>query len=148
MKNHNKKHSPSVDPIEAEFIAALARLRDGTPRNPKLASLAENGKLKINISNVALEAGRSRTLIGFSGCRFQSVRDEILGGEKQIDKMATPESIISRLKEENENLADALRLSLSTQAALAIQVGQLSDRLQETLKAAAKPRVVSPNFKR
>lgn len=64
----------SEDPIESNFIDAIARLRDGKPLNKELRAKAKEGVLKINATNVALEAGHSRTFISLKDCRYPTVR--------------------------------------------------------------------------
>ncbi|KAB2311491.1 hypothetical protein F8A87_06710 [Betaproteobacteria bacterium SCN2] len=56
---------------------ALQRLVDGTPENKKLKASVKAGKLKINVSNVAIEARRARTLIALEDCRYPKVREAI-----------------------------------------------------------------------
>lgn len=73
------------DPIEQDFLDALQRLAEGKPRHKKLKAMAREGKLKINTSNVALESGRSRTLIALEDCRYPKVREAVKvaeGGKK------------------------------------------------------------------
>jgi hypothetical protein len=69
--------SRSLDPTEQDFLAALDRLKEGEPVNKKLKAIRKEGKLKINISNVALESGHSRTLIALKACRYPQVREAI-----------------------------------------------------------------------
>ena len=69
--------SRHIDSIEQDFRNALQRLIDGKPENKKLKVCAKAGKLKVNTSNVALEAGHSRTLIAMDDCRYPSIRQEI-----------------------------------------------------------------------
>jgi hypothetical protein len=70
---------------EQDYLDALQRLTEGKPKKMKLKALAKAGKLKINTTNVALEAGRSRTLIALTNCRYPKVREAIRlaqGGNK------------------------------------------------------------------
>lgn len=62
----------------SDLEAAFARLVIGEPANPKLKNAAEAGRLRVNIVTVALEAGRSRTLIGHDNCPFPDLRRRIL----------------------------------------------------------------------
>lgn len=68
----------AVDPIERDFLEAIERLIAGRPRSPELIELAAAGKLKITIKSVAMESGRSRTLIGMDNCRYPEIRNRIL----------------------------------------------------------------------
>lgn len=65
------------DPIEQDFLEALQRLVEGKPQNKALKASAKAGKLKINAVSVALEAGRSRTLIALEDCRYPKVREAV-----------------------------------------------------------------------
>ena len=75
------------DPIEQDFLEALQRLAGGKPLNKTLKASAKAGKLKINAVSVALEAGRSRTLIALENCRYPKVREAVKlaqGGKKSL----------------------------------------------------------------
>lgn len=63
--------------VETELEEALQRVLSGTPQTPRLAQLAEKGKLGVSYAVIAEEAGHSRTLIGFDGCRYQAFRDRV-----------------------------------------------------------------------
>lgn len=65
------------DPIEQDFLDALQRLIEGKPTHKTLKTKAKSGTLKVNTSNVALEAGRSRTLIALEDCRYPKVREAV-----------------------------------------------------------------------
>ena len=75
MSLHNA--SKERDEIEQDFMDALQRVVEGKPNNKKLKASVKAGKLRVNTLNVALEAGRSRTLIGMDGCRYPAVREAI-----------------------------------------------------------------------
>lgn len=71
-----KQYAPAQDAIERDFLDAIGRLNDGEPQNKELKLRKAKGKLKINFSSVALEAGRARTLIALvDGCRYPRVRE-------------------------------------------------------------------------
>jgi hypothetical protein len=63
---------------KGDLEAAFARLIMGEPTNPQLIKSAAAGRLRVNIATVALEAGRSRTLIGHDNCPFPDLRRRIL----------------------------------------------------------------------
>lgn len=65
------------DPIEQDLLSALRRLVEGKPTHKTLKAKAKEGRLKINTSNVALEARRSRTLIALEDCRYPKVREAV-----------------------------------------------------------------------
>ncbi|WP_152412159.1 hypothetical protein [Xanthomonas phaseoli] len=64
------------DTTKQQLEDALRRLRDGEPAHPKLRASLDSklgaGKTYnlVSIANVALEAGVSRTLIGYDGCQY------------------------------------------------------------------------------
>ena len=72
VDNHRK-----IDPIERDLLEALQRLIEGKPTHKTLKAKVKEGRLKVNPSNVALEAGRSRTLIGLEECRYPKVREAV-----------------------------------------------------------------------
>lgn len=75
------------DPIEQDLLDALQRLVEGKPTHKTLKAKAKEGRLKVNTSNVALEAGRSRTLIALEDCRYPKVREAVKlaqGGKKAL----------------------------------------------------------------
>lgn len=75
------------DPIEQDLLEALKRLVEGKPTNKTLKAKAKTGTLKVNTSNVALEAKRSRTLIALENCRYPRVREAVKlaqGGKKSL----------------------------------------------------------------
>jgi hypothetical protein len=108
--------------VETALLSALKRLQDGNPDNPSLARKAKLGKLRINPSTVAQEAGCSRTLIGHDGCAYSEIRKQILKGRDTTVKPATSfEDINRNLRHENRNLKDAVNLSMSRVAAMLLQ---------------------------
>ena len=65
--------------VERDFLAALERIAALKPRNPELRARAARGALKLTISAVALEAGRSRRLIAQErGCAYPDIRRRVL----------------------------------------------------------------------
>lgn len=83
-----KSEAPPVDQIEQDFLDAISRLREGKPRHKLLKGRSQRGKLKVNPSTVALEAGHSRTLIGKITCRYPRVRLKIEAD--QVSSNAVP----------------------------------------------------------
>jgi hypothetical protein len=90
--------------IAREYLDALERLIDNKPRNPKLRRKAKLGLLKINISTVALEAGRSRTAIGTEGTKYPDVRARILAHMQPIVEINTSADVIRTLRIKNADL--------------------------------------------
>lgn len=108
---------------EQELLGALERLKNGSPKNPELAKKARLGKLRINPSTVAQEAGCSRTLIGHEGCAYPDVRNQILKYRETALKPATSFEEINRtLRRENQNLKEAVRIAMSRVAAIELQL--------------------------
>ncbi|MEH6459153.1 hypothetical protein [Chitinimonas sp. JJ19] len=143
------------DPIERDFFDALKRLEEGKPKHKNLKAAAKAGKLKINTSNVALEAGRSRTLIALENCRYPKVREAIkiiqgakksppttytqlieslraslaqLKAEKRILEMKIGDHVLSRRRAEIESRRDAA------------EAARLRKRVVELEKIAQLPR--------
>jgi hypothetical protein len=96
---HIKPIAPAVDLIEQDFLGALRRLQDGTPTHKALKAAKIKGVLKINASNVAIEAARSRTLIAMENCKYPRVREMIK--QAKSGKTAVPTThtqLIERLR--------------------------------------------------
>jgi hypothetical protein len=101
-----KKEAPPQDPIEQDFLDAVDRLRDGEPKNKQLKARKAKGTLKVNVANVALEAGHSRTLIALeSGCRYPRVRELIKQAKTGHTGLPTTlNEVIARLRAGNAEL--------------------------------------------
>jgi len=95
-----KPEAPIEDTIERDFLDALQRLQDGQPKHKQLRAQKAKGTLKINFSNIAVEAGRSRTLIALeTGCRYPRVRELIkqaMNGKSTLPTTHT--ELIQRLR--------------------------------------------------
>jgi hypothetical protein len=102
MANRDTDDAAERQKIESDFRAALVRIRKNKPENPVLAARAAKGKLKLNPMTLAMESGRSRTLIGFDGCAYQDVRDELLEASEKDDQGAL--SQIDDLKKQLEDV--------------------------------------------
>jgi hypothetical protein len=107
-----KTEAPPQDPIEQDFLDAIERLRESEPKNKKLKALKAKGTLKINFANVALEAGRSRTLIAVeTGCRYPRVRELIKQAKTgHYGLPTTLNEVIVRLRAENAELRVQLKM--------------------------------------
>lgn len=110
-----KKETPPHDAIEQDFLDAIDRLREGEPRNKQLKARKAKGTLKVNVANVALEAGHSRTLIALeTGCRYPRVRELIKQAQTGHSRLPTTlNEVIARLRAENAEL----RVQLNTHKA-------------------------------
>jgi hypothetical protein len=119
---------------------ALVRLRLGKPRNPLLAAVAAQGKLKVTVTTVAKEAGVSRTSIGVENCRFPDIRTRILlgdaGNEPRPVKGLTAE--VQRLRVANAELRRQVETLQSQQAVM----------LERVLNAERKSQLAEDDLKR
>lgn len=131
------------DQVRKDFFAALARLRSGIPRHPDNVLALNAGKLKITPSSVAVEAGRSRTLIGMEGCKYPDVRREVLASKDQSQLQIKRSAAIKELAKEVSRLKDVIRQRDSALAAAMLQMDDLERRLQEIQPTGAN--VVSIN---
>lgn len=113
-----RRRTKDRDIIEQDFLDALERIEAGRPQHPDLRARIKNGKtVKINISNVAKEAGRSRVLIGQEDCRYPAIRNQVLGAAGQEGR-------------EPGNLADVIKH-------LRAEVAELRAELKEVKTHAA-----------
>ncbi|WP_157769424.1 hypothetical protein [Xanthomonas campestris] len=130
------------DSTKQQLENALTRLRDGEPVNPKLRAILDSklgaGKTYhlISIANVALEAGVSRTLIGYDGCQYPAIRMAVL----KAKKAAPSSSIIKSLRQE---IAELRRQKAELITVIASQRADL-DRVHKSLiELGADPTVRS-----
>jgi hypothetical protein len=102
-----KAEAPAQDPIERDFLDAIDRLQDGEPRHKKLKAQKAKGMLKLNISSVALESGRARTLIALEhGCRYPRVRELVIQSKSGRTSLPTTHTeLIRRLRADKAELA-------------------------------------------
>jgi len=123
--------------VDDEFRFALARLLSGQPRHPDLVHDLREGKLRLSVSTVALEAGRSRTLIGHARCKFPKVREEILKAIESGPTAARARDLLRSTTARITELEDQLAQVLSINAALELELTRL-----RTLTEAKKLRSV------
>lgn len=113
----------TLSQVEQNLIDALERLKKGEPKNPGLAKKARVGKLRINPTTVAKEAGCSRTLIGLDECAYPKIRDQVLKYRDTASKPATSfEEINRQLRRDNLNLNEAVKIAMSRVAAMELQL--------------------------
>lgn len=109
--------------MEQYLLDAWDRVREGRPRDPELAEQAKQRRLKANPSTVSKEAGVSRTLIGYDGCRYPEVRRKILNKDKVAEKQPVrlPSDMRAKneeLKRRNRELESQVKLLLSERVAM------------------------------
>ena len=117
--------------IRSDFLKAIERITLGFPENEKLKKLRDSNKLKLNFTNVALEAGRSRTLIALDDSKYSEIREIILRGEnfKKIAESST--DVIRRLREKIKVLEEKI---LKIRSAQARDFYALNDALSEATR--------------
>jgi hypothetical protein len=143
MALHDASHKP--DPIERDFLDAVQRLVEGKPENKKLKAKAKAGKVKINISNAALEAGHSRTLIALEDCRYPKVREVIhlaQGGKTALPTTYT--QLISNLRADIATQKAEKRLLETSMAAhvLARRKAEINARRDAAEAALLRKKIV------
>lgn len=134
-----------TDPIEKDFLDALQRLIEGKPTHKKLKAKAREDRLKVNASNVALEAGRSRTLIALEDCRYPKVREAVRlaqGGKKA--EPTTYTQLIASLRADLATVKAEKRLLETTMAdhVLARRKAEVHSRRDAAEAARLRRRVV------
>jgi hypothetical protein len=115
--------------VEADFLNALSRLKEGKPLHPDLKRRAAAGQLTINPVTVALEAARSRTLIGSDRCRYPHIRELVLqaSGRRQ-DSGVTKADVVEKLRGVIKTLQGDLASARTLLAAQRITIDALSRR--------------------
>lgn len=114
--SERRRRSP-LAAVERAFSDAIDRLIAGIPQHSKLKRLAAEGRLRINPTTVALEAGRSRTMIALENCRLPEIRNRILAAQRSKDITAprTASEVIVRLREQVNTLRAELAASMESQ---------------------------------
>ncbi|WP_338338972.1 hypothetical protein [Xanthomonas euvesicatoria] len=130
------------DSTQRQLKDALKRLRDGEPAHPKLRASLDSklgaGKSYnlVSIANVALEAGVSRTLIGYDGCQYPAIRMAVLKAKK-----AAPSS--STIKVLRQELAELKKLKAELITVIASQRAELDRARKSLIELGADPTVRS-----
>lgn len=112
----------TINHAEVELRAAYKRLRNGNPQNESLKAKAKSGRRLVTISNVALEAGVSRTLIGHQGCRYDALRKEILAFAEHNPRSVVSHALMEALRAEIRFLKSQLELRDTYNAELLIEL--------------------------
>lgn len=126
--------SHPVDRIERDFLSAIERLEQKAPLLPSLQSLARTGRLKINKSTVAIEAGHSRTKI----YDYPRVIANIIGEQTPTRTAKTAMDVISKLRKDNAELKQERNAALSALASLTLRIHQERKDNERKLKEMAR----------
>lgn len=89
--------SDRVTATERAFLDALVRIVENRPTDPGLAAKAARGLIRPSQSNVAQEAGHSRTLISGANCDFPRVKLEIQKAQDRYRASKRPGNVIAEL---------------------------------------------------
>jgi hypothetical protein len=158
-KKRTARKRSTIESVEKDFHEALDRLIAGKPRTPRLKRHASEGRLNINPTTVALEAGHSRTLIAVANCRLPSVRNRIIETNDRNDIAAprTASEVITKLREQVIDLKRQLGSAIEAQAGhfLAREKAEReSEKWRHALKREsdhtqqdAKVRLIRPSIK-
>jgi len=128
--------------IEQEYLDALGRLISNKPKNSKLKKKAKLGTLKISISSVAIEAGRSRTAIATESTKYPEVRARILEQIQPVTKPNTSADVIKTLRSKNNELRQENKKLLTHNANLLRQIDLVNKKIKRLEKARSRSRKV------
>lgn len=144
MRGKRRDLPASYEGMEKRFLDAIERLKEGNPVCPELQKKAKAGKLRVDVSAVALEAGSldekgiwrglSRTLIGHDNCRYLKVREEIRKGKEGEPGEYDLKNVNSKLREKNRQLEKMNKQLLSTCAAMRVRMNKLETAVKEEVK--------------
>ena len=132
-----KDPSDAISTVEQSLWDALERLKAGAPQNVILAKRAKRGTLKISVATVALEAGRSRTLISHDKCAYPAVRQAILALKSPAEEPPTSLAELNRrLREENAELRRTVKQARDSMAAMALRMTRVVKEAERRCAAA------------
>lgn len=144
MRGKRKDLPASYEGMEKRFLDAIERLKEGNPECPELQKKAKAGKLRVDVSAVALEAGGpdekgvwrglSRTLIGHDNCRYSKVREEIRKGKEGEPGEYDLKNVNSKLRERNRQLEIINKQLLSTCAAMRVRMNKLESAVKKKIE--------------
>ncbi|MBT2117786.1 hypothetical protein KK141_17275 [Dyella sp. LX-66] len=112
--------------VESDFMEALERLKMGRPRDSSLLKRVHEGRLVINPVTVALEANRSRTLIGSDSCKYPHIRELVLQAGGRGSDRPLRQDVITKLRETIKVLQGDLAAARTIMAAQRITIDALS----------------------
>jgi hypothetical protein len=144
MRGKRKDLPASYEGMEKRFLDAIERLKEGKALCPELQKKAKAGKLRVDVSAVALEAGGpdekggwrglSRTLIGHDNCRYPKVREEIRKGKEAEPGEYDLKNVNSKLRERNRQLEQINKQLLSTCAAMRVRMNTLESAVKKKIE--------------
>jgi hypothetical protein len=163
MRGKRKDLPASYEGMEKRFLDAVERLKQGEPLCPELQKKAKAGKLRVDVSAVALEAGGpdekglwrglSRTLIGHDQCRYPKAREEIRKGKEGQPGEYDLKNVNSKLRERNRQLEKMNKQLLSTCAAMRVRMNMLEsavkveiEKLQREQHRGSRPMHQAPTL--
>ncbi|HEY0835784.1 MAG TPA: hypothetical protein VGE72_17910 [Azospirillum sp.] len=136
--------APVPKGAEKNLLDAIARLEKNKPTDPELKQRAKAGKLRVNPTTAALEAGCSRRL----AYKFPRVRKALGIGE---DEEATSEAgkepartgkslqeVVVQLRREKTDLKRERDLALSRSAALVVRLRQMEREVAREVRKATR----------
>jgi hypothetical protein len=133
------------DKIERDFFAAIGRIKRSRPRSAPLQKLASIGRLKMTISNVAIEAGRSRTLIALEDCRYPDVRAVILKNRApKNSKSPSQVDLVRRLRAEKKTLTERLAAADTMNANLLLRMAAVERSAARAVGRARREIEIDP----
>ena len=133
-----KRPEAPYSPVEVELLEALARLEGGKLKDPTLLNKARMGKLRINPTTVAREAGRARTLIGHDGCAYPRVRAAIAALSRPETPVTSFEDVNRRLRDDNAELRRSVNVAMSRVAAMARRMAAVEQESKRRIAEAVR----------
>lgn len=129
-----KSTAPGYDSLEQDFLEALARLEGGEPQNSGLADSARRGKLKLNVSTVAQEAGHSRTSL----YKYPRVLAKLEHLNSPASVVKTAAQLIADLRQENALLRAEKKMALTQTAAMLRRLRDMEKEMDRKVRKAER----------
>jgi hypothetical protein len=130
---------PAPIGIEKELFDALDRLLIQKPNVPHLQRKLKAGRLRINPTNVALEAGRARTLIAHEQCAYPRVRKAIAKNNNPDARIPTSfEELNDNLRQENSALKESVKMAMSRVAAMMVRMNAVETKASRKVAEAER----------
>jgi hypothetical protein len=116
-KTLGRRRSRKTEAVKVDFLEAIDRLVDRKPKEAQNRALAKAGKLKINRSTVAREAGRTLRLLAGDRVHYSEILERIgdLKNPRKSPRKSPTAAAISFLEAEiREHVEAARRLWVET----------------------------------